>query len=108
MSKIALPAVYHSETFSSSYGKRPFRPETSPDQDKGSEEQATPRSSAPPVAPVRQPDFLVQLMHNIDPALRKALGRRDIAECREAAYGAAEANRPSRQVLPARLFEVRA
>lgn len=106
MSKIALPAVYHSETFSSSYGKRPFRPETPQGQDKGSEDQGTPRPVATPVAPARQPDFLVQLMQNIDPALRKTLGRRDIAERREAAYGAAEANRPSRQVLPARLFRI--
>ena len=47
--------------------------------------------------PMRSPDFLVQLRVGLDSDLRKQLGRRDIAGSREAAYGAALANRPSQQ-----------
>jgi len=43
----------------------------------------------------RTPSFLVQLMVGGDPDLRKALGRKDHAGARAAAYGAALEQRPS-------------
>lgn len=50
-------------------------------------------------APQRATEFLVQLMVGGDAELRKALGRNDVAERREAAYSGALANRPSARPL---------
>lgn len=50
-------------------------------------------------SPPRASEFLIQMMVGGDADLRKALGRRDIAEARAAAYGAALANRPSARPL---------
>lgn len=50
-------------------------------------------------SPRRVPEFLVQLMVGGDSDLRKAIGRKDVAERRVAAYGAALANRPSARPL---------
>jgi hypothetical protein len=108
MSKIALPAVYHSDTFSSSRRHSPSRHEPAAETGADVHEHSTGYARASGTMPFRQPDFLVQLMQNIDPALRRSLGRRDVAEHREAAYGAAQANRPSRKIEPARLFEITA
>lgn len=47
----------------------------------------------------RQPAFLVQMLTQVDPDLRKALGRRDLADQRENAYGQALASRPSARPL---------
>lgn len=43
----------------------------------------------------RSTPFLVQLMVSSDSDLRKNLGRQEIIQARESAYGAAMANRPS-------------
>jgi hypothetical protein len=43
----------------------------------------------------RSTPFLVQLMVSGDSDLRKTLGRQEIAQARESAYGASLANRPS-------------
>lgn len=50
-------------------------------------------------APQRQPDFLTQLLVANDSDLRRALGRRDLADQRQAAYGEALASRPSARPL---------
>lgn len=61
--------------------------------------------SAPRLAP-RQPEFLIQLMVGGDPELRRALGRRDIADSRESAYSRRLAELPSRMALAPRLLAV--
>ncbi len=50
-------------------------------------------------APARASEFLTQLMVGGDTDLTKALGRREVAGQREAAYGSALANRPSARPL---------
>ncbi|MGL4280228.1 MAG: hypothetical protein ACRCS0_07680 [Albidovulum sp.] len=47
----------------------------------------------------RSTPFLVQLMVSSDSDLRKNLGRQEIIQARETAYGAAMANRPSAGAL---------
>lgn len=89
MSKIHVPALYQTETFSSgfrrgsSHDETPARPGTAP-------------KAASGVKPVKEADFLVQLMVSGDPDFRKVLGRRDIARAREAAYAFASAHKSSR------------
>ena len=90
MSKILVPALYQTETFSSGFQRRSPRqetPQTPP--------QATRPRAAGPV-PQKQADFLVQLISSNDPDLRKVLGRREVAVAREAAYAFAAAHRGRR------------
>jgi hypothetical protein len=90
MSKIHVPVVYQTETFSSGFRQRAFRDDTPTRAEAGAK-------PAPGVKPVKEADFLVQLMVSGDPDFRKVLGRRDVARAREAAYGFASAHKPSRR-----------
>jgi len=86
MSKISVPVLYQTETFSSG-----FRQKSSRD-----ERPATPTPAPKPAAgtkPARAPEFLVQMMATGDPDLRKVLGRRDVAVARERAYAFAAAHK---------------
>ena len=86
MSKISVPVLYQTETFSSG-----FRQKSSRD-----ERPATPflaPKAAPGSKPARAPEFLVQMMATGDPDLHKVLGRRDVAAARERAYAFAAAHR---------------
>lgn len=91
MSKISVPALYQTETFSSGFGRNPFRQETKPDLPR--------RPAAAGIRPRKEPDFLVQLIASVDPDFSNNLGRRDVARSREAAYAFAAAHRTSQ--LPA-------
>lgn len=57
------------------------------------------RESRSTATPPRSGAFLVQLMLGAEPALRRPLGRVDVADQREQAYGGALANRPSARPL---------
>ena len=96
MSKIALPALYQTDTFGSSFRNRQFQQERKPAPAEAQASQGR-AAYAPRTAPGRMPCFLIQLMASTDADLRKSLGRRDIAEHREQAYGAALSNRPSQR-----------
>lgn len=94
MSTSILPVLYQTETFGASLrhtlsGKGQGQ-SFSDMQKKSIMEQKTMRASS---EPKRYTPVLVQLMVGGDPDLRKALGRRDIAVAREAAYGMALAHR---------------
>lgn len=108
MSKIALPALYQTETFGSTFRHNPHRNRQMASSDTSPAEAAPASQSAPGVAPRRAPDFLVQLMVGGDQDMRKVIGRRDVAESREAAYGATSANRPSQKREPARFVTITA
>jgi hypothetical protein len=91
--------LYQIETFGTGLGRHsrhrdrhdaPLRP----DEEK---ERVMPFASGS--APVRPSGFIAQLLVASDPDLRKALGRRDLADQRETAYGSALANRPSARPL---------
>lgn len=88
MSKISVPVLYQTETFSSGFRQKSSR-----------DERHVPAAPAPKAAPgakpARMPEFLVQMMANGDPDLRKVLGRRDVAVARERAYAFAAAHRPA-------------
>jgi hypothetical protein len=109
MSKIALPALYQTDTFGSSYRHNPFeKPQANSAVQEGRAMSDAPRRAIGSV-PARSPDFLVQLMVGGDQDLRKVIGRRDVAERREGAYGnALAANRRSRKPDLALLLEVKA
>jgi hypothetical protein len=91
MSKINVPVLYQTETFSSGFRQRSSRDDTP------SRPEAAPKAM-PGVKPVKEADFLVQLMVSGDPDFRKVLGRRDVAGAREAAYAFAAAHKTSRRV----------
>lgn len=93
MSNITLPILYQTETFGARTGQ--FSSGTGYDEVYSRQGQSAVAARKKVSAPQRSTDFLVQLMVGGDPDLRKALGRRDIAVAREAAYGAAMANRSS-------------
>jgi hypothetical protein len=98
MSTIKPIALYQIETFGAGIGHGLSR--NTPVEQISREERSMkrhPGSTRP--APSRAPDFLTHLMVDGDTDLRKKLGRRDIAESREAAYSAALANRPSARPL---------
>lgn len=80
MSTIQALVPYQIETF----GRR-FRH----DQPRGR------RGEPAGAAPARSGAFITQMILGSDDALRTKIGRRDLAEGREAAYSAALANRPS-------------
>jgi hypothetical protein len=89
MSKISVPILYQTETFSSG-----FRQKSSRDDRPA---RAMPDSrAAPGQKPARAPEFLVQMIATGDPDLRKVLGRRDVATARERAYAFAAAHKSSR------------
>lgn len=89
MSKISVPALYQTETFSSGFQRHPSR-------DDRPATAAPPPKAAPGSKPVRPAEFLVQVIATGDPDLRKVLGRRDVASARERAYAFAAAHKPSR------------
>ena len=89
MSTIKALVPYHSETSGRQTGQNPSR---------DGQGQA-PRQSTAPREDRRQPAFLVQVLVGVDADLRKALGRRDLAEQRLNAYGSALASRPSARPL---------
>lgn len=108
MSKIALPALYQTDTFGSSYRHKPAEASRNAAAPGERAEAAEAPLRARGSAPMRAPDFLVQLMVGGDQDLRKVIGRRDVAESREAAYGTTFANRPSHKPDMALLIEVKA
>jgi hypothetical protein len=91
MSKIHPVALYQIETFGSRAGA--FQRESGA----RARRRATPAGSGDPAR--RSGAFLVQVMLGGDGDLRWALGRADLAESREQAYGGALANRPSAKPL---------
>lgn len=103
MSTIKPLALYQIETFGA--GIRDFQSRNEPgtglvprhgqSQDRSNREKVMNSNQAPR----RATEFLVQLMVDGDSDLRKVIGRKDVAERREAAYGAALANRPSARPL---------
>lgn len=98
MSTINPLALYQIETFGAGFRHRPPRDGHAADAvggDARSQEKTMRRDQSPR----RVPEFLVQLMVGGDSDLRKAIGRKDVAERRVAAYGAALANRPSARPL---------
>lgn len=95
MSTIKPLALYQIETFGAGFRHNPSHDRPRPGQGVSGKEDAMSRVSAPK----RASEFLVQLMVDGDSDLRKKIGRRDVAERREAAYGAALANRPSARPL---------
>ncbi len=101
MSKISVPVLYQTETFSSGFRQKSSR-----------DERHVPASSAPKAAPgakpARLPEFLVQVMATGDPDLRKVLGRRDVAAARERAYAFAAAHKSSLAVQDEPLTNFRA
>ena len=88
MSKISVPALYQTETFSSGFRQRSSR-------DERPETTVPPPKAAPGHKPARASEFLVQMIATGDPDLRKVLGRRDVASARERAYAFAAAHKPS-------------
>lgn len=108
MSSINPIALYRNETFGAEMRRRAAQPvpprgsEAAGDamarEERPSDRERPPQRPAA-AGPARSCDFLVQLMVGADSDLRRALGRRDIAERREGAYGAALARRPSAQPL---------
>ena len=107
MTKINALVPYHYETFGRQTGHNPSRdgqaqhahqqPRQAPQPTREAPQQARPGNGAREVR--RQPAFLVQMMTHVDPDLRKSLGRRDLADQRETAYGQALATRPSARPL---------
>lgn len=95
MSTIKPLALYQIETFGAGFRHSPPHDRHTPEQGVSAKENAMNRVSAPR----RATEFLVQLMVDGDSDLRKKIGRRDVAERREAAYGSAMANRPSARPL---------
>ncbi|CAN1530183.1 hypothetical protein MCEMSEM23_01365 [Rhabdaerophilaceae bacterium] len=87
MSKIQVPALYQTETFSSGFQRRSPRQETPEPVLEATSKRVSGQ------APQRQADFLVQLISSNDPDLRKVLGRHEVARAREAAYAFAFAHR---------------
>lgn len=107
MSKIALPALYQTDTFGSSYRHHPIKKPQADASGLGQDDAPAAPRRAIGSTPTRSPDFLVQLMVGGDQDLRKVIGRRDIAESREGAYVATLANRPSRKTDLALLVEIK-
>lgn len=107
MTKITALIPYQYETFGRRAGQNPYRdgqaqhahqpPRQAPQPTREAPQQARPGNGAREVQ--RQPAFLVQMMAHVDPDLRKPLGRRDLADQRETAYGQALATRPSARPL---------
>lgn len=95
MSTIKPLALYQIETFGAGFRHTPSRGQSAPGQASPAKEKVMNRDQAPK----RDSEFLVQLMVDGDSDLRKKLGRQDVAGRREAAYGAALANRPSARPL---------
>jgi hypothetical protein len=91
MSKIQVPALYQTETFSSGFGQYRPRHETAPQADVFLSQEET--RAAPGFAPRRMVPFIVQLTAHGDPNLRKVLGRAEVAQAREQANGFAAAHR---------------
>jgi hypothetical protein len=91
MSKISVPALYQTETFSSGFGQSRPRRETVRLAEPSQRDQ-TPQA-APGLAPCRLVPFIVQLMATGDPEFRKVIGRTEVAQARERAYGFAAAHR---------------
>ncbi len=89
MSKIRALVPYHFETIGREAGQ---------DLSRDTKGRQSPRARHPENTQ-RQTAFLVQIMVDGDQDLRKPLGRRDIAEMRESAYGQALASRPSARPL---------
>lgn len=92
MSSINPIALYQIETFGAGFRHDPHH------NGAGRQHKEVPMSGSQKLAP-RSVPFIAQLMVGNDSDLRRPLGRRDIAEQREAAYGAALANRPSARPL---------
>lgn len=95
MSTINPIALYQTETFGN--GFQPYR-HNARREDTDNRQKEAPMSGSPTSAP-RSVPFIAQLIVGNDSDLRRPLSRRDIAEQREAAYGAALANRPSARPL---------
>lgn len=97
MSTIKALVPYRTETFR----PHPAQP-AGARQDNASAQQPAREASQKPAkaaAPARFTPFLVQLMVGVESDLRRNIGRSDIAEARQNAYGAALANRPSAEGL---------
>lgn len=102
MSTVKSVALYQIETFGAGARHSPSRDE----RHTGDGQHAAARNGAAKESgmnrqrpPTRASEFLVQLMVGGDADLRKLLGRRDVAEQREAAYCTALSNRPSARPL---------
>jgi hypothetical protein len=104
MSSINPIALYRNETFGAEIRRRAAAPvpprdgTASGEEHRPAEHERQPQRPAA-AGPARACDFLVQLMVGADSDLRRTLGRRDVAERREDAYGSALARRPSAQPL---------
>lgn len=95
MSTIRLPVPYRIETISPAAALLADRRSRGAPLHPAEAADATPQQ--PRVFPARAAPFLAQLLVGLTPDLRGKLGRRDIAERREAAYDAALRNRPSQR-----------
>lgn len=91
MSTINPLALYQIETFGARAGTNQQDPAPN------SRRRTMPAGGRDPAG--RSGAFLVQVMLGGDGDLRRALGRADLAESREQAYGGALANRPSARPL---------
>ncbi|MCA3598867.1 MAG: hypothetical protein IOC64_12215 [Methylobacterium sp.] len=89
MSKISVPVLYQTETFSSGFRQKSSR-------DDRPARAIPPSGAAPGHRPASAPEFLVQMIATGNPDLRKVLGRCDVATARERAYAFAAAHKPSR------------
>jgi hypothetical protein len=105
MSILHLPVPYRIETLSPRYSAQVAQPVSQVEPAVslapfGSHirEDAPAKTSTIRPRLKREADFLVQLMVGSEPALRGILGRHDVAEQRQAAYGAALEARPSHQL----------
>lgn len=92
MSTIHPVALYQIETFGAGFGHQKHH-------NGAGRPQAEASMSSVQKSASRSVPFIAQLIVGNDSDLRRPLGRRDIAEQREAAYGAALANRPSARPL---------
>lgn len=91
MSKIQVPALYQTETFSAGFGRYRPRHQSVPPAEPSVSEPVS--AAAPGSVPRRMVPFIVQMMAHGDPDLRKVLGRAEVAKAREQAYGFAAAHR---------------
>ena len=99
MSTIKPLALYQIETFGTGNRHMPSRDPRETRPGDPASERKEPAKASRLASPSRASEFLVQLMVDGDSDLRKVLGRQDVAERREMAYGAALANRPSAKPL---------
>ncbi|OYU49890.1 MAG: hypothetical protein CFE31_05995 [Rhizobiales bacterium PAR1] len=99
MSTIKPLALYQIETFGAGNRHMPPRDAREMRQSDPVPDRKEAAKASRLAGPNRASEFLVQLMVDGDSDLRKVLGRQDIAERREMAYGAALANRPSAKPL---------